>query len=78
MSMGDAWQLLALVALMALSAFFSASETALMALNRLRLRSMTEEKVPKADLIAKLLRNPGISWVSFWWAITLSILARLL
>ncbi len=59
MVMEDTLQIVMMLVLMALSAFFSASETALMSLSKLRLRSMAEEKVPKADLIARLLKNPG-------------------
>lgn len=41
------------------SAFFSASETALNSLNRMRLRNMVEEKVKNADKITALLEDPN-------------------
>ena len=41
------------------SAFFSASETALTSLSRIRLRNMVEEKVKNADKIQRLLDNPN-------------------
>lgn len=43
--------------LLFLSMFFSASETALTALNKLRLRKMVEDKVKNADIIQKLMEN---------------------
>ncbi|EHI96801.1 protein of unknown function DUF21 [Clostridium sp. DL-VIII] len=53
------WQLLSLVLLIAVSGFFSMSETALMSLSRMRLRHMVEEKVPKAELVEKLIEDPS-------------------
>lgn len=47
-----------LVILVCGSAFFSASETALMSVSKIRLRNMVEENVKNADLILKLLENP--------------------
>ncbi len=47
-----------LVILVCGSAFFSASETALMSISKIRLRNMVEENVKNADLILKLLENP--------------------
>ena len=47
-----------LVILVCSSAFFSASETALMSISKIRLRNMVEENVKNADLILKLLENP--------------------
>lgn len=41
------------------SAFFSASETALLSVNRLRLRSQADEGVPRAQLLSSLLENPN-------------------
>lgn len=41
------------------SAFFSASETALISLNKIRLRNMVEEKIKNADKISKLLDDPN-------------------
>ncbi len=53
------WQLVALGALLGLSAFFSASETALMSLSKIRLRHMVEEEVKGAEQISKLIANPS-------------------
>lgn len=41
------------------SAFFSASETALTSLSRIRLRNMVEEKIKNADKISRLLDDPN-------------------
>lgn len=53
----DTWQILVLIFLLACSAFFSASETALMSLSKIRLRHMIEEKVKGADKVEKLIEN---------------------
>ena len=41
------------------SAFFSASETALTSLSKIRLRNMVEENIKNADIIAKLIEDPN-------------------
>lgn len=51
------WQVFALLILLSLSAFFSASETALMSLSKIRLRHMVDEKVKGADIINKLVEE---------------------
>jgi len=51
------WQLLSLIILIALSSFFSASETALMSVSKIRLRHMVEEGVPRAELVEKLTED---------------------
>ncbi|MBQ2879704.1 MAG: DUF21 domain-containing protein, partial [Anaerotignum sp.] len=48
-----------LILLICGSAFFSASETALTSLSKIRLRNMVEENVKNADLIMKLLEDPN-------------------
>lgn len=48
-----------LIFLVCCSAFFSASETALTSLSRIRLRNMVDENVKNADLIMKLLEDPN-------------------
>lgn len=48
-----------LLFLICCSAFFSASETALASLSRIRLRNMVDEHVKNADLIMKLLEDPN-------------------
>ncbi len=47
------------VVLLLLSAFFSASETALFAVNRLRMRQMYEGGDPRAKVVIRLLEDPG-------------------
>lgn len=51
------WQAISLIILIALSSFFSMSETALMSLSRIRLRHMVEEEVPGAELVEKLTQD---------------------
>ncbi|MBU3092092.1 hemolysin family protein [Clostridium sp. CM028] len=53
------WQIISLVILLLFSAFFSASETALMTLSKIRLRHMVDSKVCGAERISKLLENPS-------------------
>lgn len=59
MSPSDSWQLIVLIVLLMMSAFFSASETALMTLSKIRVRHLVEEKVKGADRIQKLLDSPS-------------------
>ncbi|AOY76143.1 hemolysin [Clostridium formicaceticum] len=59
MDMHNIGQALILLILLILSAFFSTSETALMALSRIRVRHMVEEKVKGADLIDKYIGEPN-------------------
>ncbi len=51
--------IIVLIILIALSAFFSASETALISLSKIRLRRMVDDEVKNANLISKLLENPS-------------------
>ncbi|MDO5027281.1 MAG: hemolysin family protein [Tissierellia bacterium] len=51
-------QVISLIVLLFLSAFFSSSETALMALSRLRIRNMANEGVKGAKILDKMLDNP--------------------
>ena len=53
------WQIISLVVLLLFSAFFSASETALMTLSKIRLRHMVDAEIKGADRINKLLKNPS-------------------
>lgn len=48
-----------LIFLVCCSAFFSASETALTSLSKIRLRNMVEENIKNADVIAKLVDDPN-------------------
>ena len=59
MSPDGAVQLGVLFVLLALSSFFSASETALMSLSRIQVRHMVEENVKGADVVSRLLDNPS-------------------
>jgi len=52
------WRLLALLILLILSGFFSGSETALLALDKLRVRFLQQKQHPGADKLAALLENP--------------------
>lgn len=53
------WQIIVLFILLLGSAFFSASETALMTLSKIRIRHMVEEEVPGAERISRLVDNSG-------------------
>lgn len=52
-------QLLMLVVLLGVSAFFSAAETSLMALSKIRVRYMVDENVKGAKLVQRLVENPS-------------------
>jgi len=52
------YMLILLVVLLGFSAFFSGSETALMAISRLRLRHLAEKKPRRADIVERLLKKP--------------------
>lgn len=56
---GSLWLLGFLIVLIGLSAFFSAAETGLTCLSKIRLRHMMEEGVKHADKIDKLTQNPN-------------------
>ena len=47
----DAIQLLVLIVLLALSAFFSSSETALTTVNKIRIRTLADAGDPKAIIL---------------------------
>lgn len=51
-------KMIMLVVLLCVSAFFSASETALMALSKIRIRDMIEEEIKGAELVGRLVENP--------------------
>ena len=53
------WQIVLLVILLAMSGFFSMSETALMALSKIRIRHMVEDGVKGAKLVEKLSEDPS-------------------
>lgn len=52
-------QIIILLLLILLSAFFSSAETALTAVNKLRIRSLAEEGIKKAKTVNKLMENPS-------------------
>lgn len=52
-------QIILLLVLLVLSAFFSMSETALMSLSKIRIRHMVEEGVKGAKLVEKLIEDPN-------------------
>jgi putative hemolysin len=58
MSEDQLLHLLGLAVLIVLSAFFSGSETALMALDKLRLKHLVQKKRPGADRLEKILERP--------------------
>ena len=53
------WQIIILIILLILSGFFSMSETALMALSKIRIRHMVEDGVKGAKLAEKLTEDPN-------------------
>ncbi|MBZ4646207.1 MAG: magnesium and cobalt exporter, family [Petroclostridium sp.] len=59
MDPGSVVQLFILGILLCVSSFFSASETALMSLSKIRIRHMLDEKISGADLVHKLVDNPS-------------------
>lgn len=52
-------QIIILVILLALSAFFSSAETALTTINKIRIRSLAEDGNKRAQLVLKVTENPG-------------------
>ena len=57
---GDAViQLFILLILLALSAFFSSSETALVTVNKIRMRNMAEGGNKQAETVIKTVENQG-------------------
>lgn len=55
----ELWQFAILFLLLSISIFFSASETALMSLNPLKIRNMVANKTKGADIVFKLVDNPN-------------------
>ena len=54
MDPSDAINIIVLFVLVLLSAFFSSAETAIISVNKIRIRSMVEEEVKNAALVAKI------------------------
>ncbi|WFD11347.1 HlyC/CorC family transporter [Tepidibacter hydrothermalis] len=59
MDPSSSWQFFILFILLGVSSFFSASETALMSLSKIKIRHMKEENVKDADVVSKLIENPN-------------------
>ena len=59
MEPSQVWQIIVLIILLVFSGFFSMSETALMALSKIRIRHMVEEGVKGAKLVEKLTEDPN-------------------
>ena len=57
MDSGDSFQFIILIILLMLSAFFSSSETALMTVNKIRLRSLAEEGNKRAAMVLDITEN---------------------
>lgn len=53
------WELVLLLILLVLSSFFSAAETALMSLSKIRIRHLVQENIKGAKLVQKLLDDPN-------------------
>lgn len=58
MDSSDAWRIIILLILLVLSAFFSSAETCLTTVNKMRMKSMAEDKVKNAGLVLKLIEDP--------------------
>lgn len=59
MDSSDAIQVLVLIALIALSAFFSSAETALVTVNKIRVRNLIEEGDKRAAILSKVIEDQG-------------------
>lgn len=59
MDSSDAIQLLTLIVLLLLSAFFSSAETALMTVNKMRVRTLAEAGSKRAATLTKVIEDPG-------------------
>ena len=57
MNARDTYQLIILIILLALSAFFSSNETALMAVNKIRLRALADDGNRRAALVLDIVEN---------------------
>lgn len=59
MDSSDAIQVLVLIALVAFSAFFSSAETALVTVNKIRVRNLIEEGDKRAVILSKVIEDQG-------------------
>ena len=58
MDSSDASRIIVLFILLVFSAFFSSAETCLTTVNKMRIKSMADEKVKNAALVLKLVEDP--------------------
>ena len=72
MDSSDVIQLLVLVVLLSLSAFFSSSETALTTVNKIRVRSLAESGDQRAIILTKVIEEQGRCSAQFSLEITWS------
>ena len=59
MDSSDAIQVLILIALIGLSAYFSSSETALLTVSKIRIRNLIEDENPQAVILGKVIEDQG-------------------
>ena len=59
MDSSDAIQVLILIALIGLSAYFSSSETALLTVSKIRIRNLIEDGNPQAVILGKVIEDQG-------------------
>ena len=59
MDSGDIFQLVFLVILLLLSAFFSSAETALTTVNRIRMRTLAEDGDKRAERVLRITDDSG-------------------
>ena len=59
MDSSDAIQVLILIALVGLSAFFSSAETALVTVNKIRIRNLIEEGNRRALILSRVTEDQG-------------------
>lgn len=64
MDSGDSFQLIILIILLMLSAFFSSNETALMAVNKIRLRSLADSGNKRAAMVLDITENHSAKMLS--------------
>ena len=57
MDSGHALQILIVIGLLGLSAFFSSSETAMMSVNKIRVRNLADAGLSSAEILVKILDN---------------------
>ena len=57
MDASDTYQVIILIILLALSAFFSSNETALMAVNKIRLRTLADDGNKRAAKVLDIVEN---------------------